>query len=189
MLLSSSAALPLKVYFKKEVKKLKDIFRQAPTIADADVVVVHDIFECSESPAALAARLFGKWLADETWLNTGMRAGSCLAFFHHAQKSTFKFYLSDVFCKESPEHAKVLLEAHDANRKFRKKGDTKTKFKVKQKFKESKLQKPPKSLFGIIASTEDFAGKQFLKLPGLIQLLSQRARRCEYQACESECGK
>ena len=45
VLLSSSAALPLKVYFKKEVKKLKDIFRQAPTIADADVVVVHDIFE------------------------------------------------------------------------------------------------------------------------------------------------
>ena len=137
----------------------------------ATVVVVSNVFEVSESPAALHARLFGTRLADKSWLRSVMTAGTCIQFHDVVGKRGYMFHISEGFKAEHPAHTAVMEKAHDVSEMG------------KHRFQATVSELPavvkkPMSTFLLIDSARPKNGKHDLRLPDLFNLLSENAQQC-----------
>ena len=139
--------------------------------SSAQVIVVSDVFEASESPEALHARLFGKRLADKTWLRSGMTAGCCFQFRDVVGKTGYNFYISQDFQAEYPSHTAVLLSANEIGKQ------NKCRFRAEV---SALPEKPahPLLTFRLIGSGSVRGGKHDLQLAGVFHLLSEQAQQC-----------
>ena len=83
---------------------------ESKKLRHADIVVVDSVPGRWESPAAFGARLWGKCLVDLEWVKSSKKAGTSLEF-RNVFDMKKKFYMSDKFRKQWPEHAELLVKA------------------------------------------------------------------------------
>ena len=138
----------------------------------ATVVVVSNVFEASESPAALLAHLFGTRFADKSWLRSVMTAGTCFQFQDVVGKRGYCFYITEGFRAEHPTHTAVMETAHNASIR----GDHRFRAVVSNELPA--IIKNPLLTFLLIDSARPEKGKHDFRLPDLFHLLSERAQQC-----------
>ena len=83
---------------------------ESKKLRHADIVIVDSVAGRWESPAAFGARLWGKCLVDMEWVKSSKKAGTSLEFRNVFQMNK-KFYMSDKFRAQWPEHAELLVKA------------------------------------------------------------------------------
>lgn len=81
-----------------------------PKLRQSDIVVTDSVAGRWFSVEGLAARLYGKWVADVEWFRSRQCSGACLKLGPSLGRSV-KLYLSDGFRAQWPEHTRVLDKA------------------------------------------------------------------------------
>ena len=92
-------------------------FKVVHSLKECHVVLMTSLQQQLYSPAALAARLFGKRIVDQSWADSRMKAGATVAY-QPAIRSHLYIWVSDAWVAEFPDYAKVLQEAHDQVREW-----------------------------------------------------------------------
>ena len=93
------------------VKENDSTFALVQSTAAADVIVVGEIASAWRSLIGLKARLFGKRLADVTWVTSRMAAGRCVAFMSTIETSHWELFLSKRFVEHNSDYAAALRKA------------------------------------------------------------------------------
>ena len=113
--------MPVKIYTcpgLRVQKALPGFDIVSATVAQA--IVVQSVWADVESPTMLLARLYGKRVADQEWLFSSMKVGLCICFKNHVQTCDLTLLASPAFCKQWPDHVKILKEASRDSKKLKK---------------------------------------------------------------------
>ena len=151
------------------VKENDSTFALVQSTAAADVIVVGEIASAWRSLIGLKARLFGKRLADVTWVTSRMAAGRCVAFMSTIETSHWELFLSKRFVEHNSDYAAALRKAASKSNEMQ--GGAKRFVVIDGKL--PKNPKFPRLSFQVLDASESVHRKvPSLKLEQLIDKLS-----------------
>ena len=101
-----------------------------------------------------------------------MARGKCFQFADVVRKRRYKFHISADFAEEYPEHLAVLLRAHASSKAARRP------FSAEVSELPENISPSAMSIFRLIGSARKKDGKYDIRLPELLQKLTEHALEC-----------
>ena len=148
-------------------------FLTTTRVQGMDAVVVQDVTAHFYSKSAFIARTMGVFLADKTWLYSGMRMGACL-HFPGIKNRHMVLHLSPAFCAEWKDHCTILKKTAAASPGQSAGGKCLT---VHCGSFRPETPQHPRLTFGCVGAEEP-EGDHVLRMDGLLHLLGQGVERC-----------
>ena len=151
-------------------------------IRKADAIVVDNIGWHWASPLMLAARLYGKRVADVRWLASRMAEGQCVQFASAIRERHMVLHLSSGFAVQWPDHVALLKKAAVESDEFNTVAGKARRSLKRLRIHDGPLpEKPefPRLTWGCVADSEHpGSSARICTLRGLLQELSQGGLPC-----------